>query len=73
MSTISIGCALCMGRKMIAGANYGSTNMQYQKYELKQPKPLLREILDKNFESERRGAKNSHGACAGRRVGDGLG
>jgi hypothetical protein len=25
---------------------------QYQKYELKQPKPLLREILDKDFESE---------------------
>ena len=27
--------------------------LQYQKYELKQPKPLLREILDKDFESER--------------------
>jgi hypothetical protein len=26
--------------------------MQYQKYELNQPKPLLREVLDKNFESE---------------------
>ena len=26
--------------------------MQYQKYELKQPKPLLREMLDKDFESE---------------------
>jgi len=26
--------------------------MQYQKYELKQPRPLLREILDKDFESE---------------------
>jgi hypothetical protein len=26
--------------------------MQYQKYELKQPRPLLREMLDKNFESD---------------------
>jgi hypothetical protein len=27
-------------------------SMQYQKYELKQPRPLLREMLDKNFESD---------------------
>ena len=27
--------------------------MQYQKFELKQPRPLLREMLDKDFESER--------------------
>jgi hypothetical protein len=27
--------------------------MQYQKYELKQPKPLLRDMLDEDFESER--------------------
>ena len=27
-------------------------DLQYQKYELQQPKPLLREILDKDFESE---------------------
>jgi hypothetical protein len=26
--------------------------VQYQKYELKQPRPLLREMLDKDFESE---------------------
>ena len=26
--------------------------MQYQKYELKKPRPLLREMLDKDFESE---------------------
>ncbi len=26
--------------------------MQYQKYELDQPRPLLREVLDKDFESE---------------------
>jgi hypothetical protein len=26
--------------------------LQYQKYELDQPRPLLREILDKDFESE---------------------
>jgi hypothetical protein len=26
--------------------------MQYQKYELKQPRPLLREILDTEFDSE---------------------
>jgi superfamily II DNA/RNA helicase len=27
-------------------------DLQYQKYELKQPKPLLREMLDEDFESE---------------------
>ena len=26
--------------------------MQYQKYELKQPRPLLREMLDKDFDSD---------------------
>ena len=26
--------------------------MQYQKYELPQPRPLLREMLDQDFESE---------------------
>jgi len=26
--------------------------MQYQKYELTQPRPLLREMLDTDFESE---------------------
>ena len=26
--------------------------MQYQKYELQLPKPLLREMLDEDFESE---------------------
>ena len=26
--------------------------MQYQKYELNQPRPLLREMLDTDFESE---------------------
>ena len=26
--------------------------MQYQKYELAQPRPLLREMLDRDFESE---------------------
>ncbi|MEQ1761052.1 MAG: hypothetical protein ABL986_22320, partial [Vicinamibacterales bacterium] len=26
--------------------------VQYQKYELKQPKPLLRDMLDTTFESE---------------------
>ena len=26
--------------------------MQYQRYELRQPSPLLREMLDKDFESE---------------------
>ena len=48
-----------------ARASFGSTpkifedyraagvNLQYQKYELKQPKPLLREMLDKDFDSER--------------------
>jgi hypothetical protein len=28
--------------------------MQYQKYELNQPRPLLREMLDKDFESDHR-------------------
>jgi hypothetical protein len=26
--------------------------MQYQKYELNQPRPLLREMLDRDFESD---------------------
>lgn len=30
---------------------HNSVAMQYQKYELKQPRPLLREMLDRDFES----------------------
>jgi ATP-dependent helicase YprA (DUF1998 family) len=40
-------------RKIFEDYRAAGVNVQYQKYELKQPKPLLREILDKDFESER--------------------
>jgi hypothetical protein len=40
-------------RKIFEDYRAAGVGMQYQKYELKQPKPLLREILDKDFESER--------------------
>jgi hypothetical protein len=40
-------------RKIFEDYRAAGVNMQYQKYELKQPKPLLREILHKDFESER--------------------
>ena len=40
-------------RKIFDDYRAAGVNVQHQKYELKQPKPLLREILDKDFESER--------------------
>jgi hypothetical protein len=40
-------------RKIFEDYRAAGVNMQYQKYELKQPKPLLREVLDRDFESER--------------------
>lgn len=39
-------------RKIFEDYRVAGVDMQYQKYELKQPKPLLREVLDENFESE---------------------
>jgi hypothetical protein len=39
-------------RKIFEDYRSAGVALQYQKYELKQPKPLLREILDKDFESE---------------------
>ena len=39
-------------RKIFDDYHAAGVAMQYQKYELKQPRPLLREMLDKNFESE---------------------
>jgi hypothetical protein len=39
-------------RKVLEDYRAAGVHMQYQKYELKQPKPLLREMLDKDFESE---------------------
>ena len=39
-------------RKIFDDYRAAGVDMQYQQYELKQPKPLLREILDKDFESE---------------------
>jgi hypothetical protein len=39
-------------RKIVDDYRSAGVNMQYQKYELKQPKPLLREMLDTDFESE---------------------
>jgi hypothetical protein len=40
-------------RKVVESYRAAGVGVQYQKYEqLKQPRPLLREILDKEFESE---------------------
>jgi len=39
-------------RKIFEDYRAAGVEMQYQKYELKQPKPLLREMLDEDFESE---------------------
>ena len=36
----------------LRGYRAAGVGVQYQKYELKQPRPLLREMLDKDFESE---------------------
>ena len=39
-------------RKIVEDYRAAGVALQYQKYELNQPRPLLREILDKDFESE---------------------
>jgi hypothetical protein len=39
-------------RKIFDDYNAAGVSMQYQKYELSNPRPLLREMLDKDFESE---------------------
>jgi len=39
-------------RKVLEDYLADGVSMQYQKYELKQPRPLLREMLDETFESE---------------------
>lgn len=39
-------------RKIFEDYHAAGVDLQYQKYELKQPKPLLREMLDTDFESE---------------------
>jgi hypothetical protein len=39
-------------RKIFDDYQAAGVAMQYQKYELTQPRPLLREMLDQNFESE---------------------
>jgi hypothetical protein len=39
-------------RKVFEDYHAADVAMQYQKYELKQPQPLLREMLDTDFESE---------------------
>ena len=39
-------------RKIFKDYHDNGVVLQYQKYELRQPKPLLREMLDKDFESE---------------------
>jgi hypothetical protein len=39
-------------RKVFDDYRSAGVDLQYQKYELQQPKPPLREILDKDFESE---------------------
>jgi len=39
-------------RKIFEDYRAAGVALQYQKYELKQPKPLLRDVLDTDFESE---------------------
>jgi hypothetical protein len=39
-------------RKIFEGYRAAGVAMQYQKYELKQPRPLLREMLDRDFDSD---------------------
>ena len=39
-------------RKVFDDYHAADVPMQYQKYELRQPKPLLREMLDTDFQSE---------------------
>ena len=39
-------------RRIFDDYHTAGVSMQYQKYELKQPRPLLREMLDKDFESD---------------------
>src|SRR5690606_961924 len=39
-------------RKIFEDYHDAGVQMQYQKYELKLPRPLLREMLDTDFESE---------------------
>jgi len=39
-------------RKIFDDYHAAGVSLQYQKYELKQPKPLLRDVLDTDFESE---------------------
>ena len=39
-------------RKVFEDYRGAGVALQYQKYELNQPRPLLREVLDKDFESE---------------------
>ena len=39
-------------QKILDDYRAAGISMQYQKYELKQPRPLLREMLDKDFESD---------------------
>jgi hypothetical protein len=39
-------------RRILEDYRVAGVSVQYQKYELKQPRPLLREMLDKNFESD---------------------
>ena len=38
--------------KVVGDYQQAGVQVQYQKYELSQPKPLLREMLDRDFESE---------------------
>jgi hypothetical protein len=39
-------------QRVLEDYHAAGVSLQYQKYELKQPRPLLRDMLDKDFESE---------------------
>ena len=51
-------------RKIVDDYHEAGVAMQYQKYELEQPKPLLREMLDKDFESEHHRKFRATARCA---------
>ena len=47
-----VGDLLDSWRRVLDDYHRDGVEMQYQRYELRQPKPLLREMLDERFESE---------------------
>ena len=47
-----VGALLDSWRRVLDDYHGDGVRMQYQRYELRQPKPLLREMLEERFASE---------------------